>query len=125
MPVLKYLVRLSRMNELIRRKATGTPEEFASKMNMSRSALMRELSELKNLNAPIQFDHDRQTYYYNEEGTFEFGFKRISEVQMQKEVGGWNYLTRFYRVPKYETAISFIRNDNRDYTLKSSDIVLS
>lgn len=113
MPVLKYLGRLSRMNDLIRRKATGTPEEFACKMSMSRSALMRDLSELRNLNAPIKFDHDRQTYYYDEEGTFEFGFKRLSEVQMQEEVGGSYISVRLFQVSKYETAFPFLRCESR------------
>jgi biotin operon repressor len=53
MSLLKYIDRLKRMDDLIRRKATGSPEEFSQKLNISRSQLLQDLKELKELGAPI------------------------------------------------------------------------
>ncbi|MEQ9403260.1 MAG: hypothetical protein RIM99_06745 [Cyclobacteriaceae bacterium] len=104
MPITKYLNRLERMDALIRRKSTGAPEQFAEKMNMSRSALMRNLAELKKLEAPIEYDSYRQTYYYSEEVELNFGFKKISATKMGKMVGG-DFSRKNLAVPKYETNI--------------------
>jgi predicted DNA-binding transcriptional regulator YafY len=64
MSILKYLDRIKQMDELIRRKATGSPDEFAEKVGLSRSALMKYIKLLKELNAPLEYDHNRQSYYY-------------------------------------------------------------
>lgn len=49
------------MDELIRRKAT---DEFAKKVGLSRSALMKYIKLLKELNALLEYDYNRQCYYY-------------------------------------------------------------
>ena len=64
MDIIKYLDRIKRMDDLIQRKATGTPEEFAAKMGLSRVALLKYIRLLKELNAPLQYDHYRRSYYY-------------------------------------------------------------
>lgn len=66
---------MQRMDELIRRKATGNPTQFADKVRVNRSTLMRSLTDLKNLGAPINFDSINQTYYYEYDGSLEFGFR--------------------------------------------------
>lgn len=88
------------MDDLIRRKATGSPEQFAEKMGMDRSTLMRYLSELKKLDAPIYFDPIKQSYYYEEEVYLELGFKKISTNAMSRKVGG---IKIFSPVSKYAT----------------------
>ena len=64
MSIIKYLDRIKRMDDLIRRKATGTPDEFAERLDLSRSALMKYLKLLKEINAPLEYDQYRRTYYY-------------------------------------------------------------
>ena len=64
MNIIRYLDRLKRMDDLIRRKATGTPEEFAVKMGLSRIALLKYIRLLKEMNAPVVFNHDRGSYCY-------------------------------------------------------------
>lgn len=91
MPIIKYINRLKRMDSLIRKKATGNPEEFAEKMQMNRSSLMRHLAELRQLNAPIYFDNIRQTYYYEQEVKFEIGFKKLSDDSMVNQNGGTKF----------------------------------
>lgn len=63
------------MDDLIRRKATGTPEEFAEKMDLSRSALLKYIKLLKELNAPVKYDQERRSYYYLFPCKLRFGFE--------------------------------------------------
>ena len=55
MSLLKYVERLKRIDDLIRRKATGTPEEFASRLGVGKTILMEELRELKQLGADVHY----------------------------------------------------------------------
>lgn len=64
MSILKYIDRLKRMDNLIRRKATGTPDEFAEKLQLSKSMLMIDLADMKALGAPIQYDSTLKSYVY-------------------------------------------------------------
>lgn len=73
MSLLKYIDRLKRMDDLIRRKATGTPEEFAIRLGLGKSVLMDELRELRELGADINYCRTRQSYYYEREFVLKIG----------------------------------------------------
>lgn len=68
MSLFKSIDRLRRMDDLIRRKATGTPNEFAEKLGLSPSQLFLVLKEMKELGTPIQYCTVRKSYYYEVEG---------------------------------------------------------
>jgi len=67
MSLSKYIARLQRMDLLIALRATGTPEAFASKMNLSRSTLFETLQEMKCLGVDIRYSNIRESYYYGDE----------------------------------------------------------
>jgi predicted DNA-binding transcriptional regulator YafY len=81
MGVLKYLDRFKRIDDLVRRRATGSPEEFAKKLGISKSMLMLNLAELKELGAPLKYNSVENTYYYDCYGRlrFEFTYLRANE----------------------------------------------
>jgi len=54
------------MDLLIAMKATGPPEEFAYKMNLSRSTLFETLQEMKGMGVDIRYSNIRETYYYGD-----------------------------------------------------------
>jgi predicted DNA-binding transcriptional regulator YafY len=64
MSFIKYLNRLRRMDSLISRMATGTPDEFAEKMGIRRSTLFQSLNEMREIGVDIKYSNIRQTYYY-------------------------------------------------------------
>jgi len=64
MSLLKYLERLKRMDDLIHRKATGNPEEFAEKIGISRSQLLEHIKELRELGAEIEYCTINRSYYF-------------------------------------------------------------
>ncbi|MCP9235693.1 hypothetical protein [Lewinella sp. JB7] len=78
MSLPKQLDRLRRMHRLIKFKRTGTPEQFARKLGISRSLLYRLIGELKAMDAPVYFCIDRQSYAYYESVELQLGFLRVA-----------------------------------------------
>lgn len=66
-------------------KATGSPQALSKKLNLSERSLYSYLAVLKENGAPIKYNRNRETYYYDEEGSFEFVFKPASK-EYQTEV---------------------------------------
>ncbi len=84
MTVIKYIERIKAMDDLIRRKATGTSNQFAEKMHISRSTLMEYIDVIKNMGAPIAYDKFRNSYYYLYPCKLKIGFesKMLSEDEL-------------------------------------------
>lgn len=66
--------RIERIDQLIRIKGTGTAEQLAEKLGISRRSVFNLLNEMKEKGAPIKFDQYRGSYYYDEEGYFKISF---------------------------------------------------
>lgn len=66
--------RIEWIDYLIRIKGTGTPAELASRIGVSERSVYEYLSLMKELGAPIKFCSYRETYYYDEEGSFTISF---------------------------------------------------
>lgn len=67
MSLVKYIARLQRMDLLIAMRATGSPDEFAIKMNLSRSTLFEMIQEMKGLGVDIRYSSLSSSYYYADE----------------------------------------------------------
>lgn len=105
--------RVKRMDDLIRKRATGTPEEFANKLNISRSQLLQDLKEFKQLGAPVEYCTIRGTYQYAKDcpSLFDFRTEKIygglhanivespyywnERTPMQRQ-NSWVQFSRFY-----------------------------
>lgn len=72
MSLSQQIQQLKRLHELIRRKATGTPEQLAARLEMSRANMYRYLEELKTFGAPVKYCKHRRCYYYEEPFNLEF-----------------------------------------------------
>lgn len=92
MSLLKYVERLRRIDDLIRRRATGSAKEFSEKMHVSESQLFLELKEMKELGAPIDYSPSTRSYYYVKNCRLVLDFR--GEGQALK--GGRNTLTNFH-----------------------------
>lgn len=81
---------IEQMDQLIRLKATGTPEEFAVKLNISVRKLYRLLNKLKDINCPIVYNNYRKCYEYSYEGSIiiKFDPKTSEFPDMSKIRGG-------------------------------------
>lgn len=87
MNLFKYQDRLSRIDRLIRLKATGNPKDFAKKLEISESHLFRILDEMKQIGTPIYYCRTRQSYCYKLPGSFVFGFQ-LTQKEMDNTHGG-------------------------------------
>jgi len=85
-----YLNTLKRMNGLIRRQATGSPKEFARKLDISESSLYNYIKKLReDFNAPVIFDFHRETYRYEEHGSLVIGFRKLTTEEVMTSSGGY------------------------------------
>lgn len=66
--------RLERIDHLIRIKGTGTPADLATRIGVSERSIFEYLNLMKDLGAPIKYCQYRQSYYYDEEGSFVVSF---------------------------------------------------
>jgi predicted DNA-binding transcriptional regulator YafY len=74
MSFIEHLHLLRRLDQLIRRKATGTPQAFARQLCVSRASLYRHLDLLAELGASVAYCRLRQTFHYEEEGKLYLAF---------------------------------------------------
>jgi hypothetical protein len=72
MTFFEKLQLLQRVNKLIARKGTGTPQSLANRLEVPERTLYCLLTEMKNFGFPIQYCKERQSYYYTK--TIRFGF---------------------------------------------------
>ena len=64
MRFLDEIQRLKRIDQLIRLKATGTPVQLASRLNISERTVYNEIDTLRLLGAPVEFNKERNSYCY-------------------------------------------------------------
>ncbi|MCU0451583.1 MAG: hypothetical protein MUC97_17355 [Bernardetiaceae bacterium] len=73
---------LERIDALIRRRATGTPDQLAQKLGICRATWFEWLEQLRtDLGLPIAYDPAAQTYYYTRPGRAACGFMEESLPQ--------------------------------------------
>lgn len=72
---IRKIEMINRIDQLIRLQATGTPNELASKLGISKTKLYRLLNIMRDLNAPVEYDFSNQNFIYEEDVIyFRFGF---------------------------------------------------
>ena len=109
MTFLEKLQVIERVDGLIRRKATGTADDLAAKIEVSRRCVYDIINVMKNMGAPIEYCTTRQSYYYEYECELMIGF-------MEKVRGGKNKNSELF----FDSAI-FLHNPliplqhNHDY----------
>ncbi len=54
------------MHKLVSRQRTGTPEEFARQLGVSRTSLYELIDELRSRGAPIVYSKSSKTFFYRE-----------------------------------------------------------
>jgi len=55
---------LNYLCSLIRRKATGTPDQLAKKLQISRGTVYKLIQELESFGAEIKYDRIRRTFVF-------------------------------------------------------------
>lgn len=98
----KQILRIERLHNLIRRKATGTPTKCAEKLNISERQLYNTLDLMKSMGAPLFYDFSICAYCYEYEVNWQFGFFRcLEEEEMSKIQGSGNHSSNFSSLQFY------------------------
>jgi predicted DNA-binding transcriptional regulator YafY len=66
MKVFKFLDRISMLHKLVSRQRTGTPEELARSLGVSRTTLYELIDELRSRGAPIAYSKSTKTFFYRQ-----------------------------------------------------------
>ena len=66
----RIIYRLSKIDNLISMKNTGTPRELSIKLKVSERRARQYVELLKGLGAPIEYSRKDCTYFYKENGFF-------------------------------------------------------
>lgn len=62
--------------DLIQARNTGTPKELAEKVNVSERMVYKYIDQLKyQFNAPVKYDKNEKTYYFNENGSLNLNWQ--------------------------------------------------
>jgi len=74
MGFIRQIERLERLCKLIEEGSTGTPEELANHLSISKRQLFYHIEQLRDLGAPISYSKKSQTYYYLESAKVRIDF---------------------------------------------------
>jgi hypothetical protein len=109
------LVKLDRLDNLVRRQATGTPEQLSKRLGLSRSSLFDFIAFLRDeMQAPIRYSKCLQSYIYEYLPKFHLGFERdrLQVVELNDTYGGIDRSTGY----------SIDRDDDVDDIVLDDDI---
>jgi hypothetical protein len=85
-----YVTRMLHLDELIRTEATGSPQELASRLQVSERALYDQLQYMrKTLSCPIVYCRDRQSYCYAHPGKLMLAFLSEGQVRRLEAAFDW------------------------------------
>jgi biotin operon repressor len=92
MKVFEYLDRISMMHKLVSRQKTGTPEEFAGQLGVSRTSLYELIDELKSRGAPIAYSKSARTFFYRQpyDIAITCSLRPLTYAEEKESVGGIN-----------------------------------
>jgi len=84
---------LERLDQLIRLKSTGSPDELANKMNISKRTVFNLINRLKELGCPIYFNCSINSYCYLNQGKLNFRFNSLDNEGLNKISGGVQFFS--------------------------------
>ncbi|MBS2209820.1 HTH domain-containing protein [Carboxylicivirga mesophila] len=110
----KTIELMERIDRLIKRNATGTPNELAERLNISKASLYRVIDVMKEFGAPIEYCIVKQSFVYTRNVAFYCGFyaDELKAQELQALNGGFatlekltNINRKLFSVSKNETGI--------------------
>lgn len=77
----EVLYRLLRIDSLIKIKGTGTPDDLARRIGVSKRTIYDYLNIMREFGAPIKYSPKRKSYYYDGDGSFNISFLSQQDPQ--------------------------------------------
>ena len=95
MKLFEQIDLMSRINQLIKLKATGSPEALAERLGVSKRQIHRYIEDLKDMGLKIGYCKRRKTYYTEDDAFLKFKASIVEDGQERKIMGGENISTIF------------------------------
>ena len=108
MKIFEYLDRISMIHKLVLNRRTGTPEEFAGRLGLSRTSLYEMIDEMRSRGAPIQYSRSSRTFYYSEpyDVSVTCSFRALSQSETKEYSGGIRFFPKILFFRTLPTEIS-------------------
>lgn len=97
MTFLEKLKTVERVDQLIRLKCTGTPDELARKLGLTRSTVYEIIECMKNMDVDIKYCKNRKSFYYETEKVLAIGFVDKSKIKGGAEINEDIFKNYFHR----------------------------
>ncbi|MCT4587803.1 MAG: HTH domain-containing protein [Carboxylicivirga sp.] len=96
----KTIELMQRIDKLIKRKATGSPQELADRLDISKASVHRVIDVMKEFGAPIEYCIISQSYIYSKEVAFYCGFygEELTENELHTLNGGFTQLKQLTNI---------------------------
>jgi len=90
MKLIQHIERLEKIEKLIQQSQTGTPDEFAGKIGISRRQLYNYLEEIRSYGVEIRYSRKHQSFRFenNKRLKIHFACEVIGHSAKQKINGG-------------------------------------
>ena len=109
MKVFEYLDRISMMHKLVLRQKTGTPDEFARQLGVSRTSLYELIDELRLRGVPIAYSKSAKTFFYRQpyDITVTCSLRPLTYNEEKESSGGFNIFPKvlFFRTLLSELSV--------------------
>lgn len=91
MRTIQQLERLRKIHRYIKNSNTGTPNEFANKLDISESQLYNVLDNLKIRGFPISYSRKLKSYIYKEDCELKviYSVELLTSTEKINIIGGW------------------------------------
>ncbi len=92
MKVFEYLDRISLMHKLVSRQKTGTPDELAKQLGVSRTSLYELIDELRLRGVPIAYSKSAKTFFYKQpfDIAVTCSLRPLTYSEKKENAGGFN-----------------------------------
>jgi len=92
MNFIKQIDRIKKTHNLIQKQQTGTPDQFAKKLYISRSHLYNVVESLRDCGAIIKYSKKSESFYYDTPFDLElhYSLKIISNDETKEIFGGFS-----------------------------------
>lgn len=81
MTLINFVALILTLDELIRKGSTGSPDDLARRLHVTKRTVYYYIHQLKMLGAPISFDMFKRSYTYYEEFSLESILKKSPIVR--------------------------------------------
>ncbi len=118
--IFSDLFLLQRIDQLIRTRATGSPERLASRLGCCQRDVFRLIADLRDQGFPIAYDRHADTYYYQEPVKFNIsivvGTEKLLAIQ-----GGEKKINIFSPLPDLGSGAPHFCNASQPIVVRANN----